>query len=665
MTALVQNSQTLRQYQSKDYAKIQEGFKTNLAVAYQAPTGSGKSVVIAQYVLDQLALSKKILFVSNRRHLQTQFGKRMNNLGVKSVETLNAKNKSAVNASVILCTIQTAISKTIIEILEQTHIDIFVVDECHHAVTASYRMVLDAIRIKNPLLKVFGVTATTNRFDLIPLEIVFDHLVLCSKSMNQMITDGDLSPYRVFSIYMEDIEKAVTSHGGDFVIKSMSAYMSNPKVIDLCVAEYKKRATDRKTLVYCVDKAHMEAMKLAFINAGFTKICAIDDKTSETKRQEYFSQFENGAIDIMLCVETLTEGLDLPECTCIMLCRGTKSMILFRQMTGRGLRPKEDGGDCLILDCAGNVERLGMPTAHVSWDLSGKRASKEKNHKQVIMFKDEDGKLHLEMMEDVPVAEMVEVSLEDITDLAEEMLVKAKKTNEQLYEEAYEKFLFICKRILEKAKIGDYAQTKTDYSIERSKNGVFTASFTVGKFEHLHDAPRINFSIGDRYNNAGKLIASTENAYHIKEYEDGLLVKSVIGDVSWAILSTITRTNSEIGEITTILEELEDIKELEDRQKQAKLDHFVHKLSAELEKNGEAHIELSRKFSLHAYNPQLSHRTGEYTLRFTKQRTILENNRIAFLRHEDDGTKFEEYFAKSVKFDRVMDIVKQYAGELV
>ena len=38
-------------------------------------------------------------------------------------------------------------------------------------------------------------------------------------------------------------------------------------------------------------------------------------------------------------------------------------------MVGRGLRPKSDGGDCLILDLAGNAEIHGLPDENRQWSL--------------------------------------------------------------------------------------------------------------------------------------------------------------------------------------------------------------------------------------------------------------------------------------------------------
>ena len=71
-------------------------------------------------------------------------------------------------------------------------------------------------------------------------------------------------------------------------------------------------------------------------------------------------------------VAVATEGFDLPDASCVMMTRPTKSLALYLQMVGRGLRPKDDGGDCLILDLAGNADEHGMPEAEREWSLAAR-----------------------------------------------------------------------------------------------------------------------------------------------------------------------------------------------------------------------------------------------------------------------------------------------------
>jgi len=54
---------------------------------------------------------------------------------------------------------------------------------------------------------------------------------------------------------------------------------------------------------------------------------------------------------------------------------GRKSLGLFRQMIGRGLRPAPDKSDVVILDHSGGVHRHGRPDDHIEWTLeTDKRA---------------------------------------------------------------------------------------------------------------------------------------------------------------------------------------------------------------------------------------------------------------------------------------------------
>src|SRR5690606_38464595 len=58
---------------------------------------------------------------------------------------------------------------------------------------------------------------------------------------------------------------------------------------------------------------------------------------------------------------------------CIVLARPTKSIVLHLQMIGRGMRPKPDGGYCMILDHADNVRRLGAAEDPFRWRLDARK----------------------------------------------------------------------------------------------------------------------------------------------------------------------------------------------------------------------------------------------------------------------------------------------------
>src|SRR5690606_9801985 len=70
-----------------------------------------------------------------------------------------------------------------------------------------------------------------------------------------------------------------------------------------------------------------------------------------------------------------TYGYDVPEIRCVVVARPTKSIVLWHQMVGRGLRPKPDGDHCKVLDHGDNLRRLGAIEDEIRWRLDeGKEA---------------------------------------------------------------------------------------------------------------------------------------------------------------------------------------------------------------------------------------------------------------------------------------------------
>jgi superfamily II DNA or RNA helicase len=53
----------------------------------------------------------------------------------------------------------------------------------------------------------------------------------------------------------------------------------------------------------------------------------------------------------------------------VLLMRPTKSLAMYLQQVGRGLRPSNK--ECVILDCVGNSAHHGMPDEERIWSLQG------------------------------------------------------------------------------------------------------------------------------------------------------------------------------------------------------------------------------------------------------------------------------------------------------
>ena len=137
--------------------------------------------------------------------------------------------------------------------------------------------------------------------------------------------------------------------------------LANPGLHDVMTGGalefWRHRAQGRQTIVYAVGIKHAENLAAVFNDAGIPAAVILGNTPPEI-RHELMRQFSAGRLKVLVNVEVTTEGVDLPDAACVVLARPTMSLALYLQMAGRGLRPKPDGGNCLLLDLAGNVERF-------------------------------------------------------------------------------------------------------------------------------------------------------------------------------------------------------------------------------------------------------------------------------------------------------------------
>lgn len=74
---------------------------------------------------------------------------------------------------------------------------------------------------------------------------------------------------------------------------------------------------------------------------------------------------KNSGVDIIINYEVLTTGFDSKNIKCVFITRPTKSIVLYSQMLGRGLRGPMMGGneECLLIDVDDNLQAFDNETA--------------------------------------------------------------------------------------------------------------------------------------------------------------------------------------------------------------------------------------------------------------------------------------------------------------
>lgn len=227
-----------------------------------------------------------------------------------------------------------------------------VVDEAHHATAPTYKRVIDWLEA--PL--VLGVTATPYRGDRLTIAGVFKDGVAYSYPAPKGIKDGWLCDARGYRPGTDVVLDGVSTRAGDFVESELAAAVDTPFRNRVAVRSFLKYASDRRALAFTASVDHAYHLAEMFREHGVTAE-GVDGSVPKHERRAILSRFRSGATRVLCNCAVLTEGYDDTSVGAIILARPTKSLGLWTQMVGRGLRKAPGKTDCIIIDLADTTTR--------------------------------------------------------------------------------------------------------------------------------------------------------------------------------------------------------------------------------------------------------------------------------------------------------------------
>ena len=321
-----------------------------------APTGSGKTIMLSAVAGSVLAEpDAKACILAHRTELtgqnRTKFS-RVNPSLTTSVVDANEKSWSGRATFAMVQTLSKGANLDQIPTL-----DLLVIDEAHHASSPSYRAVIDKVQSRNPNAAICGLTATPNRGDGQGLRDVFSNLA-DQITLAEMIASGHLVPPRTFVIDVgaQEALSKVRRTAVDFDMDEVASILNKTLITDAVIRNWKEKASDRKTIVFCSTVAHALSVCNGFNAAGVPAV-VIHGDLPESERKACIARFESGDAQVIVNVAILTEGYDFTPTACVVLLRPSSYKSTFIQMVGRGLRtvdPEEHPHviktDCIVLD---------------------------------------------------------------------------------------------------------------------------------------------------------------------------------------------------------------------------------------------------------------------------------------------------------------------------
>lgn len=361
-----------RPFQDRAHEALRQGVRDgHRCQCMVAPTGAGKTYIAMRVIKETLAKARRAMFLCDRKTLISQTSDTAERYGLWNHGIIQASHpRMDLRRNFQIASVQTLMRRG-----WPNDIDVIIVDECH----SMYKTWVDYVTSDECKAKVIGLSATPFSPGL---GKVFTNLVNAA-TMHELTESGVLVPMRIFSCRRPDMTGAATA-GGEWTDKA--AEERELVLVGDVVTEWTKHARNEKTIVFGATIAHCEEITRQFNAAGYPAACFTAD-TKDDERRALLEDYRRpeSYIRVLVSVEALAKGFDVPDVTCVCDCRPLrKSLSTAIQMWGRGLRSSPDTGktECKLLDFSGNIIRFADDFSQIFYNGlekldDGKKLDKE------------------------------------------------------------------------------------------------------------------------------------------------------------------------------------------------------------------------------------------------------------------------------------------------
>lgn len=307
-------------------------------VLFVAPMGAGKGTMAAHLLAEAAKAGKRALFIVHLRDIAEDMAGRVGRLGVR-VGMVLPGHKPDASAVVQIASVQSIVGRKL------PRFDLVIVDEAHHYRSSEWQTVTERIG----KARLVGFTATPERSDGKGLGDVFDELIDVV-SYSELLKAGHIVPCRMM----------VPPHrlDGDTAMEPAEAYL--------------KYARGTSALVFVRNLKSAAEVRDKLCGEGITAE-TITDSTRYGERTSTMEGLRSGKVRVVVNFATMTEGIDAPRVSTIVLEQPCLHAGSYMQRVGRALRAHPGKDRALLLDLCGASYKHGSPlrddrTYHLSGD---------------------------------------------------------------------------------------------------------------------------------------------------------------------------------------------------------------------------------------------------------------------------------------------------------
>lgn len=359
------------------------------------PTGGGKTYTASTWLLkNAIDKKKKIIWIAHRQMLLDQaaesfqkfaFAEAMPHIGeftyrIVSGSTNHDRSIDISEKDNILILSKDSIGRNLSVLdkwLEGENEIYFVIDEAHHATAKTYRKIIKYVEERVPNVKLLGLTATpfrTAKEEEGLLSKIFKdgvdesgNVVQGDLGITYQISLKELINARILSTPIFECKYTDEDYGTnlgldaleqiqrlDILPEEIAEEMALSAARNKLIVETYLNKKDEygQTIIFAINIKHAISLNTLFNKAGIKSDYIVSDirdvvtgvTISREDNDRKIQLYRNEELQVLINVNILTEGVDLPQTKTVFLARPTVSKILMTQMVGRALRGTAAGG---------------------------------------------------------------------------------------------------------------------------------------------------------------------------------------------------------------------------------------------------------------------------------------------------------------------------------
>ena len=365
----------LRDYQlAQNNAVRSSAQKGNRRIISCMATGSGKSAMLADLAKSALDKMKRVIIVLPRRSLVRQLSRSFHEWGINHGVVMSKVARFTLPRCQII-SIDTYMNRVSAGRMELIDADLLVIDELQIQWS---KKKLDIFK-KYKMVVAFSATPVAPKGE--SLGLFYDDIVE-TITMQQLMDQDYLTPLKYFADPNIDLSKVKIGKDGDWIESQLGKALDKPKLVgDIFDNWLRITGGTKPTVVFCSSQSHARHICDEMNSHGYN-FDYVDCNTSDDDRKLIFGRVESGEIIGIANVSIISVGIDIPNLEVCVLARPTRLVSVYLQCVGRVTRKSKGKEFGIVIDHAGIIERLGIPTDDFEWSLDGKESVEDRMRKK-------------------------------------------------------------------------------------------------------------------------------------------------------------------------------------------------------------------------------------------------------------------------------------------